>query len=82
MPGELGEYLARRPATAPPAGPVELLTATVSSWSAGNRAVNVLGITQPVVYAADVVGAITVGDTVAVLKAAGTHLLLCKIDDA
>jgi hypothetical protein len=80
--GQLGQYLAQQAPPTTPSGPVELLTGTVSAWSAGNRTVSVLGAVQTVKYAADVVGSIAPGDTVAVLRVGGDHLLLCKVADA
>ncbi len=83
MAGGLGTFLSR--ATEPPgeAGSgVELVTGTVLSWTAGSRTVDVFGTVQTVKYAADIVGGISSGDVVAILRARGDHLVICKVADA
>lgn len=62
---------------------VQLVTGIVAAWSVGDRRVNVLGNDVPdVAYAADIVGGIAAGDTVALLKVGESHLLICKVATA
>lgn len=82
MAGELGQYIARQGGPTGTAGAVELVTGTVLTWSAGDRTVDVFGVAQAVKYAADIVAAVAPGDTVAVLRTAGDHLVICKVADA
>ena len=80
---DLGSYLSRtteRPNTS--GAGVELLIGEVFAWSAGDRRVIVLGTVQDVLYAADIVGSVAPGDTVAVLRCGGDHLVICEVADA
>jgi hypothetical protein len=80
---ELGTFLARADAPAGTSGAgVELLIGQVFAWSAGDRRVSVLGVVQTVTYAAAIVGSLTPGDTVAVLRCGGDHLVICEVADA